>query len=49
MRPISFSLAFMAVASSCSEESASSPTSKGAEQAMVIRVAGMQKGEGGKT
>jgi hypothetical protein len=47
MRPIAFSLAFMAVAASCSKEPASSPGA--GEPAMVIRVAGMQKGEGGKT
>lgn len=47
MRPIAFSLALIAVVSSCSKESASSPKSEG--RAMFVRVAGMQKGEGGKT
>ncbi len=49
MRPIAFSLAFMTLAFSCSKEPASSRASKGVDQEMVIRVAGMQKGEGGKT
>jgi len=49
MRTFAFSLAFMAVATSCSKEPGLSPTSSMAEPAMVIRVAGMQKGEGGKT
>ena len=49
MRPIAYSVAFMAFASSCSKEPASSPTARAEGQAMVIRVAGMQKGEGGKT
>lgn len=47
MRPIAFALALIAVGSSCSREPASSPGV--ARQAIVIRVAGMQKGEGGKT
>ncbi len=49
MRPFAFSLSLMAIVSSCSKEPGTSPTSGAAEQAMVIRVAGMQKGEGGKT